>query len=101
MPFPQSIDMTGRVFGELPVIERAGSIGRGRAVWLCECDCGARVIVSGTRLREGHRRVCAERRHVPPRHRLTWNSWTGMRRRCADAQHARYRYYGGRGIRGM
>lgn len=29
----------------------------------------------------------------------TYNSWLGMRERCSNPNHNRYRYYGGRGIR--
>src|SRR5262252_7770769 len=92
MPFQRTIDMAGQVFGELRVIERAGSSGRGRATWLCECSCGARVIVRGDRLRLGKKRSC-DGLKGPLRHRrqvgrltdrLTYGSWLQMRRRCGD-----------------
>lgn len=42
-------DVTGRKFGHLTVIKRAGSI-RGRAAWLCKCECGNEVVYKGTQL---------------------------------------------------
>lgn len=44
------IDLTGQRFGRLTVIERAGASGK-EASWLCQCDCGKRTIVAGTKLR--------------------------------------------------
>ena len=52
------IDLTGQKFGRLTVIERAGSDSKGRAVWLCKCECGnVRVVQSGN-LKSGHTTSC-------------------------------------------
>ena len=59
------IDMIGKVFGHLTVIERDGSDGRGEAKWICECNCNAhtRLSVLGSNLRTGHTTSCGcERR---------------------------------------
>jgi hypothetical protein len=43
------VDLTGRRFGRLLVIERAENCGR-RTAWRCQCDCGCDVVVSGSNL---------------------------------------------------
>lgn len=50
-------DLTGRVFGRLTVVHRAGNRG-GRACWLCRCSCGGEKIVSARDLKAGKVRSC-------------------------------------------
>ena len=56
------IDITGRRYGRLVVIERAGSYYspsyRSSPLWRCRCDCGAECVVSGDSLRSGRTRSC-------------------------------------------
>lgn len=40
-------DISGERFGKWTVLSRAGSNKDGRAVWLCECDCGTVRTVVG------------------------------------------------------
>ncbi len=53
----QLIDETGRQYGWLTVVERAGSI-RNWAAWLCRCECGNSVVAKGALLRNGTTRSC-------------------------------------------
>jgi hypothetical protein len=43
-----AIDLTGRRFGRLTAIKRAGSNERGKAMWACLCDCGNAAVTSDT-----------------------------------------------------
>lgn len=55
------IDMTGRKYGRLLVLERAGTSGQDgqrRTMWLCQCDCGNTTVVIGANLRAGMTRSC-------------------------------------------
>lgn len=63
------IDLTGQRFGRLTVLERGedyisppSATGYGdRTVsprWICQCDCGRRVLVMGASLRRGASRSC-------------------------------------------
>ena len=52
------IDLTGRVFGRLTVLQRDGSTSRGFARWLCQCECGKQVTVIGISLRSGGANSC-------------------------------------------
>lgn len=57
------IDLTGKHFEHLFVIERAGSYippskKSATATWRCQCDCGSEVIVIGNNLRSGATTSC-------------------------------------------
>jgi len=47
------IDLTGQRFGRLIVIKRDGSDKFGKAMWLCQCDCGNQKTINGSSLRRG------------------------------------------------
>jgi hypothetical protein len=51
-------DLTGQRFGKLLVVARAGQDSRGRAKWLCQCDCGGTTESMGYRLRGGFSSSC-------------------------------------------
>jgi hypothetical protein len=58
----KTVDMRGERVGRLLVIGRAGSFTGGKAAWVCECDCGRDVIVTGAHLREGNTVSCGCKR---------------------------------------
>ena len=52
------IEMLGKKFGKLTVIEEAGQNKNGTFEYLCRCDCGNEIIVNGSSLRRGHSKTC-------------------------------------------
>ena len=52
------IDMTGKKCGRLTVLKRGENNSKGRAQWICQCDCGNILIVDGGSLRSGHTQSC-------------------------------------------
>lgn len=102
----KQIDLTGRRFGRLLVVEKHGHKGKAVA-WLCKCDCGSEVIVRGKDLRSGatqscgciHREQLIERNttHGLCGQRL-YNIWGCMVQRCYNSNTPCYNLYGGRGI---
>ena len=52
------IDLTGKKFGTLTVIEYLG-----KSTWLCRCDCGTMKKVKGDNLRRGHVKTCGGSAH--------------------------------------
>ena len=52
------IDLTGQKFGKLKVIERDFSKPKGKAYWICKCDCGTIKSIVGTDLRSGRTSSC-------------------------------------------
>lgn len=53
-----AIDETGKTYGRLTVLSRAGSTRHRVALWLCRCECAAEVVVSGHNLRNGTTQSC-------------------------------------------
>ena len=51
-------DETGNIYGKLTVIERAENTKDGKTRWLCECECGKRIVAYGTNLRKGNTKSC-------------------------------------------
>lgn len=71
------IDETGNRYNRLTVMKRAGSNKGGKATWLCQCNCGSQVIVSGVYLRSGHTKSCGCLLAERNRERLwiPWDEW--------------------------
>lgn len=58
----KTIDLIGRRFGKLVVLEKYGYKGR-CITWKCQCDCGNETIVFGDALRGGTTKSCGCLRH--------------------------------------
>ena len=52
------IDMAGKRFGRLMVIQRNGIASNRAAMWVCKCDCGVSKNISARSLRSGLTRSC-------------------------------------------
>ena len=102
------IDITGRRFGRLTVLRRAGmNTNAGHALWKCECSCGNVKVVDGQHLRNGHTQSCGclHQERTGQRflkhggsYTLEHASWRAMRQRCSNPKHPAYPEYAGRGI---
>ena len=55
-------DETGNKYGLLTVLKRDGSIC-GKAAWLCQCECGKQIKVTGDALRRGQAKTCGNTEH--------------------------------------
>lgn len=51
------IDLTGKKFTRLEVIEKVDKVGN-EWRWRCKCDCGEECVVKGVNLRSGSTRSC-------------------------------------------
>ncbi len=99
-----AVDMLGRRYGRLLVIERGPSVRNG-VHWWCQCDCGRRTLVLGAQLRNGGTQSCGCHRNevrLRGKHGLRshplYGAWADMLRRCYSPKVDSYPYYGGRGI---
>ena len=52
------IDLTNQRFGKLLVLKNAGKQDGRRYYWECQCDCGKKIIIEGSRLRSGNTKSC-------------------------------------------
>lgn len=108
------IDLTGKRFGRLTVIERAHDYiypnGKTKVQWLCECDCGNHCVVIGDNLRKGNSKSCGclndeLRRTRSITHGASngnsrlYSIWTNMKTRCYNQNNPCYLNYGARGIK--
>lgn len=102
----KSIDLSGKRFGRLRVLEvfikpRAG--GGNRRLWKCACDCGGLSIATSFDLQSGKHKSCgclhidAITKHGRSRS-PTYRSWVSMIQRCTNPNATHYHRYGGRGI---
>jgi ribosomal protein S27E len=100
------IDLSGKTFGRLTVIDRAGTQGK-FAIWNCLCRCGNESVVFGHALRSGNTSSCGCLRvdigkkinHKHGRtHTTEYNIWLTMRQRCENPKNKSYPNYGKRGV---
>jgi hypothetical protein len=109
-----AIDMTGRRFGYLTVIESAGSDHKGYALWRCRCDCGNETTVLGIHLRNSNTHSCgclqreyalsglARVKHEASVKGAWWpeyRAWVNALHRCISPRTHAYATHGGRGIK--
>lgn len=97
---------SGERFNKLTIVKKVD--GAGRACWLCECDCGNRLMTDSTRLRSGvtnrcndcARKVSADKRRTLGDEKLTkeYRAWSNMKNRCDNPNYTLFHRYGGRGI---
>ena len=106
-----AMELAGKRFGRLTVIERVQNSKSCKTRWLCKCDCGNNVIVVGSNLKSGntescgclHAEILAESntqtkvKHGHAKSRL-YTIWTDMKQRCGNPNDCCYAIYGGRGI---
>lgn len=112
LPSKKIKDLSGLRFGRLAVTIFVGTKRTGPqsvvSRWLCRCDCGSDVEVSGSQLTCGKTRSCgclsrelvAARSTTHGRARSrTYKTWQGMLNRCTNPSYTGYKNYGGRGIK--
>ncbi len=103
-------DMTGLRFGRLTIIGREPR-NSNDAHWSYQCDCGATGVSSGGSLRRGTSQSCGclrEEHRLPSvtihgqttggKSTRTYNSWSGMIKRCTKEWHHKYHLYGALGV---
>lgn len=54
----ETIDLTGKKFGDLTVLWEANRGRNGGSTWVCKCSCGYIDILEGNRLLSGHNTHC-------------------------------------------
>lgn len=54
----------GKKFGRLTVLDLDHVSERGKTYWVCECDCGNRIVVTRGNLTSGGVKTCGDRQHA-------------------------------------
>ncbi len=104
------IDLTGRRFGHLTVVEIFDRASSRQIIWRCICDCGQTHDVVSQVLRSGKSRSCGCATSIFISDQQTvhgatmgngtpeYRAWCGMIQRCENKNATQYDDYGGRGI---
>ena len=98
------IDLTGKRFARLIVIEKAKSINNGIVIWKCKCDCGNETFVRGNNLKTGAVKSCGCLKKIShtQKHNMSktkiYRTWASMKNRCCNPNTQYFKNYGGRGI---
>lgn len=98
------LDLTGKKFGKLKVLQRSGLTPRGEVLWECLCACGMICEVRAGHLRRGNSKSCGcgQLKSVTS-HGMTgtptFRSWESMKQRCLNPNAPDFKRYGGRGIK--
>jgi len=101
------LDLTGKKFGRLTVLEVDTTSNSGKKKWLCTCECGKTISIIGSNLVSGNSKSCGcykseklAKTHME--HGMTgtptYRCWREMLRRCNDSRRFQYKNYGERGI---
>jgi len=88
------IDLAGKKFGRLTVIERAESYkNNNQPTWLCRCECGTEKIIRGDHLKNGKTKSCGCLNKESPNNKMRLNSGlANMRNSIIDyKRHAKER----------
>ena len=103
-------DLTGMKFGLLTALKINHREKRGtkriyhRVLWLCECECGNKIIVRSDCLTSGNTRSCGclntilKRKPLSNRKHKLYRVYYSMRERCHNENNKQYFNYGARGI---
>ena len=102
------IDLIGRKFERLTVVEKCDHKQGKEIVWKCLCDCGEYTHAIGGNLKKGNVKSCGCLLKEYPKLHYTkqlkhdneraYRIWTGIKTRCNNRNRPRYNDYGGRGI---
>lgn len=101
------VDLKNKVFGRLLVLKK-GETKRGRAYWICRCECGKQTSVLAYYLKTTHTQSCGCLKNLShtlkhgfckgQRNKPEYESWNKAKRRCFNKSDKAYLRYGGRGI---
>lgn len=101
-------NLLGKKFGRLTIMSRYGSNTNGSITWMCLCDCGNEVVVSGSNMKNGSSQSCgclqrentgkANRKHGLADAIPLYTTWGNIKARCHNSNRTDYSSYGGSGI---
>lgn len=101
------IDLTGKKFGRLTVVEVLPERKHNKKVYKCACECGNYANVVASKLIAGYTKSCGCLKHDVlmqrnikhgKAHTRLYTIYKGMKQRCYNKKDQTYKYYGSRGI---
>jgi hypothetical protein len=98
----RKLDLTGKVFHKLTVLEDTGEVRWKSPLWKCVCECGSTALVTTRELKAGYVKSCGclKYKSNPKYKEDLYKEWRYMKGRCTTNQNSEfYKYYAGRGVR--
>jgi hypothetical protein len=106
------IDLTGRRFGKLLVVQKGGVNDSHSVLWKCKCDCGNDKTASSIVLLQGYTKSCGclRKETTNPGNKThgfskkngkrskLYRVWANMKDRCFNTNSCNYSNYGARSI---
>lgn len=101
------VDLSGKKFGRLTVIEHKGKDKHSHNLWLCKCECGEYIVSDTSALNTGKVQSCGcKKKELLTKKNITHNHsdtrlyriYAHMKDRCYNETLVDFQYYGGRGI---
>lgn len=96
------LDLIGKRYDRLTVVDRLSNDRQNKRTWLCVCDCGSETKARTSHLTSGNVRSCGCKLYDRITHghygTPTYVSWYNMKSRCNNPKATRFDDYGGRGI---
>lgn len=103
----RELDIVGKKYNMLTVLERVGQTEEKRYLFRCKCDCGREKVIEGREIKRGRAKSCgnhhvekiieANTTHGLSKDRL-YNIHSSMKERCFNSNNKNFHGYGGRGI---
>ena len=87
------LELLGKKFGRLTVIQEYGKDKNGKVLWECQCDCGKKTVSLGSNLVRGKSLSCGCLKNELTSKRMKkhgmrstkiYKKWQGMKRRCYE-----------------
>lgn len=99
------MDIVGKTFNHLTVIEYAGKNKYKKKLYKCKCNnCGNEKVMIGTEVKNGYSKSCGclAKQNKKIKHGMTgttiYKKWKTIKARCYNPNASNYKWYGGRGI---
>lgn len=99
------MEIVGKTFNHLTVIEYAGKNKYKKKLYKCKCNnCGNEKIMVGTSVKNGYSKSCGclIKQNQKRKHGMTgtpiYRKWKNIKGRCFNPNTSNYKWYGGRGI---
>jgi hypothetical protein len=103
------LDLAGKVFGNLTVVERVDNSSSGKSQWKYVCTCGCEFISGAKSSKNKYLscKSCASKKqgyesrkyNDLENYKPVYQSWRGMKERCSNPNNSHYKDYGALGIK--
>lgn len=104
-------DLTGQIFHKITILKITNKRTKDkRILWICQCECGKKLLRTAKDLKTGHTKSCGcyrdyivKKKNPNTRHKLRYHplykKLMDMKARCYNPKNKRYDLYGQKGIK--